>query len=356
MKNLIAIAVLVVLGVIAYVVFREPPVEKKDKVVDAIQPVDLNRLDTIRIERFEGTNEDRKKEKYTLVKKGEEWRMTEPVDYAVVQSTVDSMTKSLGELRVIDIISEKKDKHEQFEVDEDKGVIVEALAGKDVLAHFIMGNAKGGVTFARLPGKDAVYRLKGQLKYNFNKGIRLVRDKTIVKVEFDDISKASFETGEETFAFEKSGAGNDATVKPVGVEIKNFDESKAKGVLRTLARLNAVDFEDTELPVETTGLGEGAAKVTIEAKMDGKPFTATLFIGNKKGDKSQNYLRLEGNKQLFLISNYTAKRLIPKAEEYSKPDEKKKKGDEAKTGGKTPSPPSGPPTLPPGLMEQMRKK
>ena len=154
MKNLIAIAVLVVLGVIAFVVFREKPSEENKKVVDAIKAIPLDRLDTIRIERFEGTKKDRKKEKYTLSKKGDTWRMSEPVEYPVVESTVESMTKALSELRAIDIISEKAANHTKFEVDKDKGVIVEALAGKEVLGHFIIGNASPSYLVLIADGAD----------------------------------------------------------------------------------------------------------------------------------------------------------------------------------------------------------
>ena len=61
MKNLIALAVLVVLGVMAFLVFREPPVDpEKKKVTDAIKAIPVEKIDTITIKRLEGKDEDKK--------------------------------------------------------------------------------------------------------------------------------------------------------------------------------------------------------------------------------------------------------------------------------------------------------
>jgi hypothetical protein len=331
MKNLIALAVLAVLGVTAYLVFREPPVdEEKKKIIDAIKPIPADKVDSISIKRFEGKDKDRKEENYTIAKKGDTWRMVKPVDYAVVESMVDSMKKALGELRIIDVISEKKTSHEKFEVDKKNGVEVTVRSGKETLGHFIIGKARSGVTFARLPGKDTVYRLKGQIKYNFNRAMRLLREKTIVKVKFDDIKRVTFKTDGESLTLEKEGKDKEAKVKPVDVEIKNFDETKAKGVIRSLASLNALDFEDAEVPDDKTGLGEGATEVLLEAQKDDKPYNVTVLVGKEKEGKTQTYCKVSDNKQVFLMSNYTAKRLKSKAEDFSKSDEDVKKEEERK--------------------------
>jgi hypothetical protein len=331
MKNLIANALLVALGIIVFLVFREPPVdEKKKEVTEAIKAIPVDKMDQITIRRLEGTGEEKKEEKYTIAKKGETWRMVKPVDYPVVENMVESMTKQLGELRVIDVISEKRSNHEKFEVDDKNGVEVTVLSGKETLGHFIIGKARNGVTFARLPGKDTVYRLKGQIKYNFDRAMRLIREKTILKLEFDGIERATFESDGEKLVMEKEGKDKEATVKPVGTKIKNFDESKAKGIFRSLGSLNALDFEDAKVPDETTGLGEGAAKVIVEATKDDKPYQVTLIVGKEKAGKNQTYVKTSDSDQIFLISNYTAKRLRSKARDFSKSDEDVKKEEERK--------------------------
>jgi hypothetical protein len=348
MKNLIAIVILVVLGIVAVITFREKPNTEKEKVESAIKPVDQSKIDTIKVNRFEGRDDDRKPESYTLKKIGETWRMVEPVDYPVVASTVDSMTKVLGELRVIDVISEKPSSHEKFEVDKEHGVHVTAMSGSETLVELIVGQNKAGITFVRLPKSDKVYRLKGGIRYNLDRSIKTLREKAIVKIEMDDLDKVVFTQKDASLTLAREGEGSSVTVKPVGTEIENFDNNKATGVVRSGIRLHAVDFVDEKLPAETTGLDETADKYVVEGKKDDKPYTVTVFLGKKKEDKSQVYTKSSESDQIYLISNFTAERLRAKAADFVKEEEKKddekpaqKKGPKLGKGGPAAAKPAG---------------
>ena len=342
MKNVIALGILVVLGVVALLVFREHPAEDKVKLSEVIKPVSLDKLDTIKVRRQEGTGDDKKEETYTLKKTGDTWRMVEPVDYPVVSSSVDSMTKALSELKIVDIISEKAANHEKFKVDDKEGVEVTALSGKETLAHLILGSSRNGFTFARLPKKDPVYRLKGSIAFFFNKAARMLREKEIVKFDMKDLKQVTFE---------KEGEAGSEVIKPVGVEIKNFDESKAKSVVRSPTSLNTIDFQDEPLPDEKTGLGQDAVKVVVEYTKDDKPVERTLLVGAEDEEKKKTYAKMADNNQVFLISDYTANRLKYQASDYAKTDEevaKAKKAEEEAKNRAASSPPGGPAGGPPG--------
>jgi hypothetical protein len=354
MKNVIALGILVVLGVVALLVFRERPAEDKAKLDDVIKPVSLDKLDTIKIRRQEGTGDEKKEETYTLKKTGDAWRMVEPVDYAVVSSSVDSMTKALSELKIVDVISEKAANHEKFKVDDKEGVEVTALSGNETLAHLILGSSRNGFTFARVPKKDPVYRLKGSMSFFFNKAGRMLREKEILKLDMKDLKQVTFEKGEEKLTFAREGEEGSDVIKPVGVEIKNFDESKAKGVVRSLTSLNTIDFQDEPLPDEKTGLGEDAVKVVIEYTKDDKPVESTLLVGAKDEEKKKTYAKLADNQQVFLISDYTANRLKFQASDYAKTDEevaKAKKAEEEAKARAASAPPGGPMGGPPGQFK-----
>ena len=159
MKNIIAIAVLVGLGIIAALIFWEKPNTEKESVKKVIQPVDIDRLDTIKVVRLEGFGKEKHEESYTLKKKEDTWRMVKPVDFPVFENLVELMTKTLGDLRVIDIISEKPEAQEKFAVDDGNGLRLTALAGDEALLDIIVGNSDAGVTFARLPGAPKLWHL-----------------------------------------------------------------------------------------------------------------------------------------------------------------------------------------------------
>ncbi len=330
MKNLIAIGVLVVLAIVAYVAFQEKPDTKKEQIKSVITPIDTDKVDTIKVTRMEGIGDKKEVESYTLKKTGETWRLVEPVDYAVVTSTVESMLKVMGEFRVIDVISEKQASHEKFAVDDKNGVKVKALAGDKTLLNIIIGNASGGVTFARLPGKTEVYRMKGSFKFSLDRSIKTLREKTIMKVEMADLDKVTFTQGETSLTLVKEGEDKEYTTKPEGQEIENFDDKKAAGVVRSAVRLNAVNFVDEKVPVETSGLDDTTDRYTVVGKKEGKPYTGTVFIGKQVEDKAQVYARSSDSDQVFLISKYTADRLRAKVADFIKEEKKDDKTANAK--------------------------
>lgn len=368
MKNIIALGVLVVLGVAALLVFREKPAEDKAKLEAAIKPVSLDKLDTITVKRKDGIGDKKKDETYTLTKKGDEWRLSAPVDYAAVQSSVESMTRALNELKVVDIISEKAANHSKFKIGKEGGVEVIAQSGKETLLHMIIGSTRSGFTFARLPDKNTVYRLKGSFRFHFDKASRMLRDKKMIKAELKDVKQVTFEKGEEKLVLAVEGEDGSEVVKPVDTEIENFDESKAKGVVRSVISLNTIDFQDEPLSDEKTGLGEGAAKVVLEYTKDEKPATLTLTIGNSDEELKKTYAKVSDSDQIFLISDYTAKRLKFQAADYARTDEEMEKAKAPKDKGKSAGPPPGMggmggPGGPPGgfqvtpeMLKQMQKK
>ncbi len=328
MKNLIALGVLLVLGITAFLLFQEKPNVEQKKAEQAIKPLDAEKIDEVRIKRLEGIGDNKKEESYTIKKKDGKWRMTAPVDYQVVESSVETMTKSLSDLSVIDIISENPSAHDKFDVDDKKGIDMTALSGGQELLHILIGGSGNGVTYVRFPGKNEVYRMQGSFRFNFDRSTKSLRDKTIIKTEVEGVKTATFGQGPNALVLEKIGEGKELSVKPVGKEIKNFDAPKATGVLRTLVNLNALDFADGDLSEEILGFtGPEAFTVFVDAEEEGKPYQATLTLGNKFEDKAQVYVKSSLSDQVFIIAEYTANRLRAKAEDFVKAEEENKPKD-----------------------------
>lgn len=325
MKNIIAIAALAVLGAVAFFLFREKPNPEKQKTEQTVAPLDVDKIDEIRIKRHEGLGEKKQEQAYTVKKQDGKWQMAAPVTYPVVESFIDSMTKTLSTLYVIDVISEKASSHDKFSVNDKNGIDVTVLgAGKELL-HIIVGSSSGGMTFVRYPDKNEVYRMKGSFKFHFDRAIKSIREKTIIKTDIEGLKTVTFGTGENALALEKIGTGKELSVKPVNKEIPDFDASKALGVVRTLVNLNAVDFVDEPLTDEVSGFGPEAFSIALDAVKDDKPYQVTLTVGNKLEDKAQVYAERSGSDQVFLISEYTAKRLKASAEDFVKKDKDEKK-------------------------------
>jgi Domain of unknown function (DUF4340) len=318
-KNIIAAVVLIVLGVAALLILRESlPDEEQTKTMAVLKSVDPGQLDTIRIVRTDGQGETAKREKIVLKKQGETWRMIEPVDYSIIPSAAQRMTKALEELKLIDVISENKDKHSTFKVDDKEGIEVTALKGTTELAHFIVGSTQRSITFVRLPGKDQVYRAQKAFRFAFDRSVKVLREKSVFKTDSKSVTKLTIVNGESELTLAK-GEGPDGKFAPINGEINNFDEAKASSLTNYFTNLSTREFVDEVLSDEKTGLGTGSVSIQVEATRDGEPVTATLWIGND--EQSTTYVKTSEQKQVFRIPASTAKQLRVTADDFARSDE-----------------------------------
>jgi hypothetical protein len=351
-RNIIAIVVLVALGVATFLVLREPPDPARQAARAALGPVPVDRLDRLEIRRNEGSGASLHEESIVLVRKEGEWRMAEPVDYALNPTSVERMTEALAGLRTVDIVAENKAKHHVLEVDDELGVEVKALGGGDVLAHFIVGVSRNNMTYVRLPGKNEVYRVSGSHRATFNKSAKNLRDKTILKLDDDSVSRIAFANAAGQLTLERKG-DDAAAFAPVGVEVPNFDERKAGSIAKMLTSLSTRDFVDGQPTAEETGLGPDAASVAFDAKRDGSPVNVTLWLGREVEKDRQTHVKTSlTGEQVFLVSSHMVKRLEAKAddfartdEEMAKEEERRKKAEEARAAG---GPQRGMPGMGPG--------
>jgi hypothetical protein len=243
-----------------------------------------------------------------------------------------------------------------------------ALQTDKQLLRIIVGKSAGNFTYVRLPEGDEVYRVLGSHRRDFDKTATSLRDKAVLELDARDIGRVTFlgEQGELVLAREKGKAEN--KWHPVGVQIENFNESKAEEILQTLGRLRASDFEDSAVPVEQSGMGDSAYKVIIELTRSGEPETITLWIGAEQEEKKATYLKTSKSEQLFLVMTAIANRLRVTADDFARTDEQVAKDEEQKKkarsngmqgAGMPPGmggSPGGQQQIPPELMKQIREQ
>ncbi|MDJ0761645.1 MAG: DUF4340 domain-containing protein [Myxococcota bacterium] len=366
-KNLVALAVLAILGVIVFAVFRGGPAEDAQPASAAAPLISNSDFDTIQILRKAKGDGEKKTEKIVLKKQEDTWRLVEPVAYKIVDGTVRRMVDALSDFSIVDVISEDKARHETFQVDPDQGIDVTVRNGEQTLGRFIVGKSKNGMTFVKRPDGDPVYRVRGYHRSTFDKSAKDLRNKIIFKAEVDAIKKVTFKTGKDAVAFAFEGEGADRSLAPVDVAIKNFDEKKAMGVIRSVASVMARDFVDAPLPPESTGLDETAdrAIVAFTGAGDGEEITTLVFGNDIEADK-QTYVKTSASDQVFLVSTSKIARLKVKADDFARTDadvkkeaERAQKAAEARAGqGGAPLPAMGgaPGTqqIPPDVLKKIQ--
>ena len=247
-----------------------------------------------------------------------------PVDDTLLKPLLDA----IGEFSTGDLVANKADKLAGFEIDDAKGLRVAITTTKGKELDLLFGRAaKGGGTTVRAQGANDVFVAKGRLGMLARKEVSSWRKKTIVERKADEFTSVSIvradggklsiaaETNEEDVAApEGADAGpppekkttttwkvSEPTSLPAGFRLDDGAVSRLPGAL---AALRAVDFADD---VTDDAAGFAAAHTTVTAKgKDGKELV--VHVG-KKDDKGRVFLKVDGDKQMYVVADYTAKNL-----------------------------------------------
>lgn len=339
-KLLIAIAVLVVLGGVVVMQRQKQAAELSAHSFEtvaanlpkiAITDEDLKKIDKVEITRT-GEKEGDKAEDIVLVKKGDEdWDLEKPIAAKAGASNVKSMIDNLKKLEVKELIDNGKDTYEKYKLSDAKALHTVFYKGKDVAFEGYFGEDGSRGQMTRLPGKDAVYAVKGYSSYLFNRDSKAWREKTIFKFEDKDIAKITLENENGTFAFEKAGEDFKAEhAKPktkAFKELEKFDKSKLQSLISAYKSLSAADFADGKKP-EDVGLAPPKATLTFDMKEG----TAKYVVSFGDVEGSNRWAKRNGSDEIFNVSSWAGDWATANVDKFQKTEEKKddKKKDEKK--------------------------
>jgi hypothetical protein len=343
-KNRLTIASVVLVGLIVLTVVMVNA-RQADYAPTTTTEVKLPKIEEDKVDELELGSAEHGTTK--LVKKGDEWRVTEPVDARADQDAVKAAIKKLTELKVTGLAATKKENHGPLEVSEDKAVHVVARSGGKTLLDAYIGRYDSGNTMFRLKDQAPVATVEGSVKYVFSKATKDLRDKVITKMEPADIQKITFDGKNGHFEFERSGDDWKQILGKGQKPIKPLDIPKVRGIVGSASGLNASDFAAPGVTAEQAGLGAGASTVTLKVigpddKVD--VLEDVVFrVGAQKD--SYYYLQRQGVDTIYLVSAWLGGRFQPKADDLTKKDPPK-----------TPEPTAAAPSAPGGGQQQLDPK
>lgn len=308
-KTFLAGGVFAILGLVAFVVMREPekgqrtPGETKGPIAK------LSDFDTLEVTKGGAA---------TVVKKeGGSYKVTAPVAYAADQDSAKAAFEGLEKLEFGNIVTDQKTKHEEFEVGS-AGVRVVVKKADKVLADFRVGKTVNSATLVRVEGQDQVWQAVGLLKYNYDKDSAGWRDKAITT--FEESKAETIEIVSKTggkIALKrprKADGGTTETewgVVESAIKLDPMDKTVASGIVSALYSWKANDFADNAKP-EETGLDAPDLKLTIGLQGGQKH---TILIGKKKGEEDY-FVKTEAAPQVFLVKKYNLERINKRPVEF----------------------------------------
>lgn len=393
--SLIALVVLAVLVVAALIVFREPPTEQMKASFPEITKDSVTKIWIRNPVKDDGEDSETVFEEVTLVRQGEgedaTWKMTEPVDYPAYTSYVDTLTTRLSEMELADVAVEKKQNWSTLDVDDEKAVHVKVWSGENLLAEFWVGAYKTGHTMLRLPDDERVFKVQGSIRYVFAKRVRDWREKTVLDQDPKNVTRIAYQSDDSPLVFEKTGE-EWAQVLAEGEEpIEHFDPKKVQSFVSTPAKLRTADFADGVEPADVgldspravveftvTEKGEPEVKDAEDVKaeqaegedpMDAPETTTETFrvlVGDETDDGDQTHIMVEGNPQIFLVTQHVVDRLMPEPLKFATPP--RPEGETPAPMGAGPGMGAGPPmamqppaggpggggSIPPEVMKQVQ--
>jgi len=265
-----------------------------------------------------------------LVKQGEDWRLTKPVDAAANNANVKSLLDNLKQLKVSELIDPQKTSYDKFKVGDNQGVHAVFTKGAATVLDARFGENGGRGQMTRLAGKDGVYALKGYSSYLYDREVKGWRDTTVFKFEDSGVTAVSIENEHGTFAFAKDkdtwgGKHKDAKGGALK-DIERFDESKVKDMLRAYKALNADSFADPAKTPADLGLEKPSATVLITLNDGAK---REVKVG-ATAEGTSRWVQATGVKELVSISSWAADWALAEPKKFQKADPKDAKKDDKK--------------------------
>lgn len=253
-KTLILILIALV-GIFVLVrLFRTPALESNLK-------KELVSVDTSKVTLIKLWPKSENGDEIQLVKGSMRWTINKgDKQYNLEQGAANSLLGYLVKLVPQKMATRKKEKWGEFQVG-DSSTRVQVLADGDVLADVRFGRVGfnqnqmqmqqqqygggggfgGAFTYVRLEDEDEVYTVDGFLESTFNRGLNDWRDKSLLRIKKDQVTKVSFN-------YPDSGFVADKREKKWWIGDQLADSTKFNSYLSQLEYKNASSFADDFSP------------------------------------------------------------------------------------------------------------
>jgi hypothetical protein len=302
-RPLLLLAVLLVLLGVYWLVQSGKPVVEADRPFMAVDSAKVNKLDVVA-----------SGESVQLVKQGDNWMMTQPVNYPAASKTVEAAVGKLKDMKKLALVTEKKDRFSEFQVDDSAGTKVTVGDGAKTYTMYVGKMSPTGNSYARMDGSDQVWEVGGGNSGMFKRKAKDWRDKTITELSTADMKKFTLVYPGQTITVEKQDTLWNVTD---GKSSFVAQKSTMDRLTNMLSRMQTVDFADTLPP---TAFDSPALDLKVELTT-GEPVELKLIP--KGEDATQYYVRKTGASADFVIYKATADVLMKKLDDFKEQPAKK---------------------------------
>lgn len=231
------------------------------------------------------------------------WTVADPskpdAKFVADEGQVTQTLTALGEFKAPDFVSDKADKHAEYEVTTEKGTSVVATGGGRAFSVILGKASKSGGVYARKADANAVFSSPSSLGYLVKKNVTAWRKKAIATAPVAELTQVDVVRADGSGWSVKSsdGAWSLASAAPAGFR---FDPAAAQRLVGSITALTAKDF------LAADGDFSKAHLFTL-TKKDGTAIKVTLSA--TKRDDGSFALKVDGDAQQYLVDSWLAEQL-----------------------------------------------
>ncbi len=252
------------------------------------------------------------------------WRLKQPLDFQAEARSVHNLLDKLDDMIVESIASTRKDKWEEYEVNDSLGTLVELMSGDKQLVSFYMGKKASTRrhTYFRKSGDNSIYMVKGSYNYFFDRKLKDWRNKMILEVNPDGIEsiRISYPDHSFTLTLKDSVWWLDEGKTEFEASLKAVDP-----MINYISRLRAGDFHDIAEGEESPDFSQPACYVEIT--FDGG-YKEGLSLIPEDEDAKRYLIKKDSEDVIYVIYKGTANILMKDIEDFRIREEPKRPGDQ----------------------------
>ncbi len=306
-KRTIVIAVIFLLlgGFYYFYEIKGKPIrEKKERAKKGVFSIDVDHLKTLTIER-----EDKK---ISFEKKDEnKWNIVSPVEAKADEGILNYLARTLAKSEKEEIVEEKPNNLNKYGLSPPQFTVTISDGKKSETLLIGDKSIDGDYFYAKRQNSPQVFLITSSFGPNLSKNVTQFREKRIMDITSDKITKVAYTVKGENFLFEKKG--KQWTVKyPV---IPHWGSSEIEDFVDSLITIRAEEFfKKTPENIAKYGIDKPIVTAEIYGKDPNRPIT--LIVGKPNRKEKYLFVTLKDSKEIYGLSPYILRRLEKKKSDF----------------------------------------
>ncbi|MDR1894796.1 MAG: DUF4340 domain-containing protein [Spirochaetales bacterium] len=245
-------------------------------------------------------------ESLVLSRTGEDWVLPGEGNFSADPGRVNRLLSMVTSVKPIDMVSQAG-RPERYDLDETARFTLRAYKQDNLVRELYIGKTSdsGSYSYVLFPGNRDIFSLRGSLKSSLDLSSREFRNKTVLKLNREEVSRIRYTGGAVSGTLLKNADGQ--WEKTSGGAV---DPAEINDILSRVTNLSAADFAD-QAPAGAPETGEPFVIIWTADR----EYTLTLYprdfrIPPEEAYPEKGFLARVDSGPLFLLARYTADRFL----------------------------------------------